>query len=106
MNDLKWSDSGKKLARRVFHAALDAELAETMADVKARAAAAATPDDLWALEEHLGRRRREVDEKYDNRYSRLLFVFGVLLREQRIQASDLAGLAEDKRTVVARIADR
>lgn len=46
MHDLKWSAAEKKLARRVFEAALTAELAEIMADFKARAAAVAHPHEM------------------------------------------------------------
>lgn len=104
MHDLKWSELEKKVARRAFEAALTAELAEVMAEFKARAAAAAEPDDLWAIEEHLRHTRREIDEKYDYRYSQLIMVFGRLLREGRIQQSQLAGLAEEKLSYIRRIA--
>ncbi|MGC9998318.1 MAG: hypothetical protein ABSE79_23620 [Terriglobia bacterium] len=40
--------------------------------------------------------RREVDRKYDYRYSRLITVFGRLLMEGWIAEADLDGLAEDK----------
>ncbi len=93
-----WSDREKKLARRVFDAALVAELADVMADFKARAAAAAKPDDMWSIQEHLHRKRREIDEKYDYRYSQLLFVFGRLIREGRIQEAELNGLSDDSWT--------
>ena len=96
MHHLKWSAAEKKLAHRVFEAALTAELAEIMADFKARAAAATAPQDLWAIREHLERKQRAIDRKYDYRYSQLLFVFGQLLREGRIQEAQLAGLAEEK----------
>lgn len=104
MYDLKWSESEKKLARRVFEAALAAELAEVMAEFKARAAAATQPDDMWSIQEHLYRKRREIDEKYDYRYSQLTLVFGRLLREGRIQEAQLDGLAEAKLSYIRRIA--
>ena len=104
MYDLKWSESEKKLARSVFEAALTAELAEIMAELKARAAAAAEPDDMWSIQEHLRHKRREIDEKYDYRYSRLPLVFGQLLREGRIQEAQLAGLAAEKLSYIRRIA--
>ena len=91
-------------AWHTFEVALAAELAEVMADFKTRAAAAAVPDDLWAIEEHLARTRRELDAKYDYRYSQLPLVFGRLLREGRIQEADLAGLDEEKRGWIRRIA--
>jgi len=96
MYDLKCSAAEKKLARRVFEAALTAELAESMADFKARAAAATEPHDMWAIEEYLERKRREIYRKYDYRYSQLLFVFGQLIRQGRVQEAQLAGLSEEK----------
>jgi hypothetical protein len=98
-----WSDREKKIARRVFDAALTAELAEVMADFKSRAAAAIEPDNMWSIQEHLFHTRRDIDQKYDYRYSQLLFVFGRLVREGRVQEADLAGLSEDKLAVIRRI---
>jgi hypothetical protein len=104
MVDLKWSESEKKIARRVFEAALKAELAEVMAEFKARAVAATEPDDMWSIEESLRSRRYEIDKKYDYRYSQLLVVFGRLLHERRIQETQLAGLSEEKLLYIRRIA--
>jgi len=101
--DLKWSESEKKVARRAFEAALSAELSEVIAEFKARATAAAEPDDLWSIQEHLYHKRREIDEKYDYRYSQLLMVFGKLVREGRLQEAQLAGLAEEKLSYIRRI---
>lgn len=104
MYELKWSESEKKLARRVFEAALRVELAEVMAEFKARAAAAKEADDLWSIQEYLHRRRREIDEKYDFRYSQLIPVFGRLLREGRLQEAQLAGLPAEKLSYIRRMA--
>lgn len=104
MHDFVWSESEKKVARRVFRAALDAELAQLIADFKTRAAAVTVPDDLWSIQQHLYRARGEIDIKYDYRYSQLPLVFGRLLRESRIQESDLAGLADDKIAFMRRVA--
>jgi len=48
------------------------------------------------LEHYLTERRKEIDRKYDYRYSRLTHVFGRLLYERRITEEDLRGLGEDK----------
>ena len=101
---MKWSDSEKKVARREFDAALAAELAEVMAEFKKRASAAAEPDDLWSIQEYLYRTGREIDQKYDYRYSQLTMVFGRLLREGRVQEAQLAGLSEEKLSSIRRIA--
>lgn len=104
MDVRKWSDAEKKLSRRLFEAALGAELAEVMAEFKARAAAAATPDEMWAVEAYLTTQRREIDGKYDYRYSQLLFVFGRLVREGRLTLEQVHGLSEDKRATIEQIA--
>jgi hypothetical protein len=104
VHDLKWSEGEKKLARRVFEEALSAELAELIVDFKAKAAAVVRPDDMWSIGELLHRRRREIDEKYDYRYSQLLAVFGRLVRDGRIQDAQLAGMSEEKLSYIRRIA--
>jgi hypothetical protein len=101
---MNWSNSEKKIAHRVFNAALEHEVAEMIARFKEMAAEAAGPDDLWEIEDWLTERRREMDSKYDYRYSQLIMVFGRLMREGRITAEQLAGLGADKMAIINRIA--
>lgn len=54
------------------------------------------PADLWDLERYLTQRRKEIDRKYDYRYSQLTHVFGKLLHEGRLSEGELRGLGEDK----------
>jgi hypothetical protein len=54
------------------------------------------PAELWDLEHSLTQRRKEIDRKYDYRYSKLDLVFGRLLREKWIAEEDLLGFGEDK----------
>jgi hypothetical protein len=96
MHQLKWFEREKKIARTVFEAALQQELAEVMAQFKTKAERVQNPDDLWAMEGWLAQQRRNVDEKYDFRYSELILLFGRLLREGRITWPQLDGLAQDK----------
>ena len=103
MDNLKWSESEKRLSRRVYEAALEAELAEVMAEFKSRATAVRMPEEMWALEGYLAQRRREIDGKYDYRYSQLLFVFGRLVREGRVKLEQLEGFSEDKLSYIERI---
>ena len=104
MPSVTWSESEKKIARRVFQAALQRELAEVMAEFKEKTANAKEPEDMWAIQEYLARVQREINSKYDFRYSQLILVFGRLLHEQRIQDSDLVGIAEDKLAYIRRVA--
>jgi len=93
MRELKWTEAEKKVSRRAVDVALQAELAEVLQDFKARAGAARTPGDTWPVECFLDQRRRELDAKYDYRYSRLILVFGRLIREGRLTEVQLEGLS-------------
>lgn len=99
-----WKESEKKIARRVFDAALQSELAEIMAKLKVGAANAEEPEDMWKIQAYLARAQREIDGKYDYRYLQLELVFGRLLREKRIEEHDLNGLADEKLANIWRIA--
>lgn len=105
MRELKWTEAEKKLSRRAFEVALQAELAEVLQDFKARAAAAQTPEDMWPVEQFLDQRRRELAAKYDYRYSQLILVFGRLIRERRLTEAQLQGLSQDKLEFIRRIAE-
>ena len=103
MYDLKWSESEKKLSRRLFQAALEVELAEVMAEFKSKAVAAATPEEMWAVQGYLAHKQREIDEKYDYRYSQLILVFSRLVREDRLKEEQLHGLSEEKLSYIRHI---
>jgi hypothetical protein len=105
MRDLKWSDSETKIARRAFDAAVQRERAAVMSRFKELAASASTPQDMWADEDYLTKQRRQIDAKYDYRYSQLIFVFGRLLREQWVKEEELKGLSEEKLVYIRRIAE-
>ena len=61
--------------------------------------------DMWDLEHYLTERRKEIDRKYDYRYSQLTHVFGRLLYEGRITEEDLRGLGEDKMKPIRSLAE-
>lgn len=91
-----WSRSEKAIAHKAFDAALERELQEVIREAKQKAGQIKEPADLWDLEHYLTQRRKELDRKYDYRYSQLDLVFGRLLREKWIDDEDLRGLGEDK----------
>ena len=103
MHDLDWSASEKKIARRAYDAALEKALAKIMAEFKARANAAATPSDMWAVEKYLHEQRWELDDFFRYRYSQLLFIFARLIREGHLDEASLAGLSQEKLAIIRNI---
>ena len=95
-NEPIWSKSEKVIARTAFDAALGRELHEVIQQAKKMASQIQQSSDLWDLENYLTQRRKEIDRKYDYRYSQLTQVFGKLLQESRLREEELRGLRKDK----------
>jgi hypothetical protein len=95
-NEPTWSKSEKAIARTAFDAALGRELHAVIQEAKRMANGIQKSSDLWDLEHYLTERRKQIDRKYDYRYSQLTHVFGRLLYENRLTEEDLRGLREDK----------
>jgi photoprotection regulator FRP-like protein len=95
-NEPIWSRPEKAIARTAFDAALGRELHEVIQEAKRMANGIQKSSDLWDLEHHLTKRRKEIDRKYDFRSSRLTDVLGRLLYENRLRGEDLRALREEK----------
>jgi hypothetical protein len=87
MRDLKWSPSEKEIARKAFEQAFEREMAAVIAKVKKEASEIKEPDDLWKLEEYLTKRRQEIGDKYDYRYSVMPTLFGRLIQRRPSERS-------------------
>jgi hypothetical protein len=96
MRSLKWSGAEKVIARRAFDHALQQDLEEVIRQAKKMAEKIEQSSDLWELERYLTERRKEIDRRYDYRYSVLLNVFADLIQKDRLHEQDLRGLSEEK----------
>jgi len=94
--ELRWSRSEKAAARKAFDAALNRELQQLIQETKQQASRMTQPSELWDLEHLLTQRRKEIDRKYDNRFSRMTDVLGRLLYEKRLSDEDLRDVGHDK----------
>lgn len=91
-----WSKNEKSVARQAFDKAYERENKELVNNIKEMANTAKTSEDIWQLHDFLTEKRSEIDNKYNYRYSVLMFVFGRLVREGWVALDDLEGLSEDK----------
>jgi|SRR3984893_362193 Photoprotection regulator fluorescence recovery protein len=81
MRELKWSSTEKAIARRCFDRALRQELDAAIQSTKETAAKIRQASELWELEHHLTQFRKEIDRKFEYKYSTLVLVFANLVRE-------------------------
>ena len=96
MRELKWSSTERAIARRCFERMLQQELTTAIQSTKERAAKISRASELWELERHLTRLGKEIDRKYQYKYSTLVLFFADRVREGKLDLDDLRGLADDK----------
>ena len=101
MRELSWSKREKQIAHTAFEQALEREAAALLAEVRAKAQTLTDLADLWQLEHFLHDKRRALEQRYDYRYSVLLYVFADLIQAGWLREDELAGLADDKRARIA-----
>ena len=80
MTDAKWSQKEKSISRAAFDKAYKNECNNIIETVKNRARNLSEPKEIWGLEDYLYEKRKEIDNKYDYRYSVLIPVFGRLVK--------------------------
>jgi len=100
MPDFTWSASEKKAAKTAYDRAYQRECQAILVEVQSMLTTASDAQVIWRLEEYLRHRRREIDHKYDYRYSILPLVFMRLYHEGWLTDDDLVGLSEDKLRVI------
>ena len=103
MRDFSWTTAEKKVARAAFDLAISREFASVRREVESMLAESPDVGAVWDVHEYLSDKRREVDTKYDYRYSVLISVFARLVREGWLSEGDLRGLAADKLKMITGI---
>ncbi len=96
MDTLSWSKSEKQIAKQAFHQAYKRECDALIQQTREQFNKIVEPDALWDLHDLLTNKRAEINDKYDYRYSVLIFVFARLIKEGWLSFAELQGLGEDK----------
>lgn len=100
MIDLKWSPGEKKAAHVAFESALSRERAAIRRNVETMLRDTNEGTEIWAIRDYLNEKARELDHKYDFRYSVLIGVFARLMAEGWLTLEDLAGMDLAKRELI------
>src|SRR5437899_12720799 len=104
-DNVRWTAAEKKVARRAFDQALERHLSAITAEAKHLMGNVANPSDLWGVEAYLTESRKTVDRIYQFRYSDLLRVFSILMRDDWLKEADLVGLQPQKIADIKRSAE-
>lgn len=96
MNDINWSKREKAIARAAFDKAYEKECNQIIGKLKDKVKKLSEPEDIWELHDYLSEIRKEIDEKYDYRYSVLILTFSLLLKQDLLKMRDLEDLSAEK----------
>ena len=92
----KWTPAEKKAARQAFEKALERNCAAIAKKARQMLDSSADSSVIWRVHDYLSEERSRVDRTYDYRYSQLLQVFSVLMRDGWLSEADLEGLVTEK----------
>jgi len=101
MNE-SWSKSKKKHARELFDLALEREYKVLIEEINTKKIT--SHDEVWELRDRLNQKAKEMDRKYDYRYSQLIFVFAELVREGYLSFEELNILGKEKSDEIKKMA--
>ena len=99
--DIYWSSEERNIASSALSRAYEREITATVDCVRKMASDISQIEDVWKLHDFLSARRHDIDGKYDDRESFLMFTLSKLIKDKLLDLSDLEGLAADKRTKVS-----
>lgn len=103
MDVMNWSRTEKAVARKAFDTAYHNECASILMETRKRLACITDPEDVWEINDYLWDKRKEINGKYDYRYSVLLDVLTLLVCEGWVSLDALEGLNEEKQGYIKRI---
>jgi hypothetical protein len=96
LRDVRWSKTEKQIAKKAFEKAYEQECADLAKKICSRAEKIKEPADIWHLRDFVNKRLREIENRYDYRYSVLILVFAGLIRDGWLNFDDLTGLSQEK----------
>ena len=98
--DVQWSPEEKKIAQEVLQGARDREIESLIKNIRENAKLISQIEDVWQLHDYLSSKRHEIDGKYDDRESFLMFTLSRLIKDGLVELSELSGLASEKQSKV------
>lgn len=102
--EVPWSEVETHSAYALFQKAYEREVTGLLTMIQDKTSQITKIDDLWKFHDFLSAKRHEMDGKYDQRQSVIIFVFAQLLKEGLIKAEELSFLDSDKQSKIKALA--
>jgi len=99
-SDVHWSSEDKQIALAAIKKAYNQEVEKLIATIRENAGAVSQLDEVWQLHDYLSAKRHELDGRYDERESFLMFTLSQLIKDDLLDISELAALEPAKKAKV------
>jgi hypothetical protein len=96
-----WSSAEKNIAQIALEKAHQLEIETLISYVREQASQVVNSEDVWRLHDFLSAKRHDIDGKYDDRESFLMYTLARLIKDNLIILEQLAGLSADKQTKIS-----
>ncbi len=96
VSEMVWSETELNIVKVAFKTAYDREVSALIDEVQHQAVEITAIEDMWRLHDFLSARRHDIDGKYDQTPSGLLFAFARLVKEKWVAIAELDGLEKSK----------
>jgi hypothetical protein len=104
MSEINWSETEKTAAYEAFKKAYEREIKSLIEEIQRKINEIEEIGELWLLHDFLSARRHQIDGKYDDRCSSLIFVLAQLLKEKLLSLEELQALDRDKLAKISALA--
>ncbi|MGB3765770.1 MAG: hypothetical protein WA947_04370 [Phormidesmis sp.] len=98
--DVQWSLEEKKVAQALLKRAYEREVESLIKNIQENTSLISHVEDVWQLHDYLSAKRHEIDGKYDDRESFLMFTLSRLIKDGLVEASELSELSSEKQSKV------
>ncbi len=99
-SDIQWSSEDKRIALAALKKAYSREVDQLIKTVRESASSISQLDEVWQLHDFLSAKRHEIDGRYDDRESFLMFTLSQLVKSGLVQIAELAELDPAKQAKV------
>ena len=98
--DILWSSEDKQVALAAIKKAYNQEVEKLIKTIRENASAVSKLDEVWQLHDYLSAKRHELDCRYDERESFLMFTLSQLIKDGLLDMSEIAQLDAAKKAKV------
>jgi len=98
--DIQWSSEEKRIALAALKKSYENEVNELIKTVRENAGSISQLEEVWQLHDFLSAKRHEIDGRYDDRESFLMFTLSQLVKDGRLEMAELEELSSEKKAKV------